>query len=65
MNAEKKARILEVLADIREDIRNDVAGREYMPLTGPNVATALGEICAQVDALAHIVTTLVADVVPS
>ena len=46
-------RIIAICTGIRTDIEDDVRRREGMPLTGENVAVALGEICAQVHALAN------------
>ncbi len=47
-------RVVQMLTDLRVDIASDVLRREKLLLTGDNVAVALGEICAQVDALAHV-----------
>jgi hypothetical protein len=47
-----------MLKTLQTDIRQDVNQREGMELTGPNVAKALGEMCAQIDALARVLTEI-------
>lgn len=64
MTPERKSAIESVLEMLREDIVADVKRRDGQPLTGENVGQALGEIAAQVDALAHICQALLADIVP-
>lgn len=53
-------RIIEVLAELRRDVRRDVHLWEGMAFTGHNVSAALGVLAAQVDALAHVLETLMA-----
>ena len=62
MRPERKDAIRSVLQMIREDVVTDTARREGLPLTGRNVAGALGEICAQVGALANICEALLDEV---
>lgn len=54
IDSSQAERVVHMLTDLRVDIANDVIRREGQPFTGPNVAAALGEICAQVDALASV-----------
>lgn len=54
MGPERAARAVEMLEELRADIRADVSRREGRIADGPTVAVALGEICAQVDALANV-----------
>ena len=49
----------EMLVTLRADIPADVERREGLPFTGQTVAAALGEICAQVDAVAHACQILI------
>lgn len=65
MSPARKAAIESALEVIREDITTDVTRRDGQPLTGANVGQALGEICAQVDALASICQALLAEAVVS
>jgi hypothetical protein len=59
--ADQTDRIQRTLAVIREDIRADVERREGQPFDGRHVAAALGEICAQIDALAGILQVMVGE----
>lgn len=56
--AEVAERALPMLREMRADIVVDVQRREGLPFTGANVAQALGEVCAQVDALAAVLIAL-------
>jgi len=58
-------KITRSLKMIRDDIVADVDRREGMALTGPNMAAALGEICAQIDGVAHCVEVLVRELYPN
>lgn len=51
-------RVLKALGEIRSDVEQDVARREGMPFNGATVGEALGEICAQIDALARCMEVL-------
>lgn len=57
MSAELNAVRL-IAQQIMDDCTTDAKRRDGQALTGLNVATALGEIGAQVMALAHLVTVL-------
>ena len=61
MNAQQRFNALSMLHTLRADIVDDVARRDGLPLTGQNVAVALGEICAQVDALARVLIAILED----
>lgn len=61
LTVEHAGRIQRTLSMIRDDIRADVVRREGQPFDGRHVAAALGEICAQVDALAAILQVLVGE----
>jgi hypothetical protein len=54
MGPERAARAVGMLEELRADIEADVSRRDGQPFDGPHVAVALGEICAQVDALANV-----------
>jgi len=54
MNAERRERVVKMLRGLRNDIEVDVDRREGLPFTGRNVSEALGEICAQIDAIAAV-----------
>lgn len=54
MTPERSERAVQMLIALKADIEADVARRDGMLLTGRNVAEALGEIAAQVDALANV-----------
>lgn len=58
MNPEQRDRAIQVMQIIQSDVEADTNRREGLPLTGANVAAALGEICAQVGALARGVELL-------
>ncbi len=51
----------EVLRMIREDCKADAKKWKGQELTGRNVATMHGETLAIIDALAHIVDSLIGD----
>lgn len=51
-----KAKALDTLRMIREDIPDDLRELEGSEFTGPNVAAYLGNLAAVVDALAGILT---------
>jgi hypothetical protein len=53
MTPQRREQIAAVLEGLRSDIEADVSRRDGLPFNGATVAQALGEICAQVDALAH------------
>lgn len=59
--AEQLLRMREVAQTISADCAADTAKREGMEFTGRNVGQALGELAAQVDALARMVDTLLAE----
>ena len=61
MNAPQRFAALAMLSTLRADIVDDVARRDGQPFTGENVAVALGEICAQVDALAKVLIAILED----
>lgn len=50
-----------VLAAIRVDVENDVAGMDGLPFDGKTVARLLGQVYAMVDALAAILDQHLAD----
>ena len=58
MTPEKRDAAIRVMQMIQTDVATDTRRREGMELTGHNVATALGEIAAQVDAVARGVELL-------
>lgn len=62
---ELKARLIEICRLIQDDMEADTNRREGLPLTGENVAVALGEVCATLSGLASVVEMLVAEVEPS
>lgn len=61
MSPERAARRVQMLRILRSDIDADVSRRDGMPLTGQAVATALGEMCAQIDALAAVLIEILGD----
>ena len=61
MTPERAAGAVQMLRVLRSDIPADVARRDGMPLTGPPLATALGEMCAQIDALAAVLIEILGD----
>ena len=54
-------RAVTMLRTLRADIEADVERRERLPFTGATVGQALGEICAQVDALAAVLIGILDD----
>jgi hypothetical protein len=52
---------LEALRMIYDDCDADTVRREGMGLTGRNVAEALGEICAQIQALSAILVDVITE----
>lgn len=61
MTPERAVGAVRMLRALRSDIGADVSRREGMPLTGQTVATALGEMCAQIDALAAVLIAILED----
>lgn len=61
MTPGRKASAAQMLRNLRRDITDDVQRREGMAFTGENVAAALGEMCAQIDALAAVLIALLED----
>ena len=55
MTPQKIDKAIEMLTELRADITTDVVRRDGQPFTGYEVGTALGEIAAQLDAVAHVV----------
>lgn len=55
---ERRDRAIQVLQMIQTDVEADTRRREGMPFTGRNVGQALGEIAAQVGAIAKAVEML-------
>lgn len=61
MTPERAEAAVNMLKTLRADIRSDVQRREGMALTGANVAVALAEMCAQIDALANVLIVMLGD----
>ena len=53
MNPERREAAVAMLNVLRDDIRADVTHRDGQPFTGTTIGVALGEMCAQIDALAR------------
>lgn len=62
MTPERRAAVVAVMKMIQEDVAADTSRREGLPFTGATVAAALGEICAQVGALAHAIECILTEV---
>lgn len=58
MNTEQRDRAINVMQMIQTDVETDSRRREGMEFTGRNVSVALGEIAAQVGAIARAVELL-------
>lgn len=61
MTPEKRSAAVSVMQMIQQDVESDTARREGQAFTGANVAAALGEIAAQVQAVARAVELLLTD----
>lgn len=64
MTLDQRSRAVTMLRALRQDIAADVRRRDGLILSGRSVGTALGEICAQVDALAHVLIDMLDDAKP-
>ncbi len=51
----------EAIRLIREDAKADAKRYDGMPLTGQTVAEAFGNTLAMIDALAHVIDTILED----
>ena len=58
---DKLDRMSAMLAEVQTDAEADTKRREGLPLTGPVVAAALGEICASYAAIARALQVIVDD----
>lgn len=61
MTPERAEAAVNMLKTLRADIRSDVQRRDGLPVNGANVGVALGEMCAQIDALANVLIMLLGD----
>jgi hypothetical protein len=61
MTPERTEKAVAMLKDLRQDCANDAAAREGQLLTGPNVAKWLGEMGAQIAALASVLILILED----
>jgi hypothetical protein len=61
ISEEQRTNLVRVLNIIRDEIPEDVQRREGLPFTGRTMAEALAEICAEVDALAHILLIMLGE----
>lgn len=57
----QRAKAIQSMQMIQTDVAADTSRREGLPLTGPNVAQALGELAAQVGAIARGVEILLSE----
>lgn len=64
IEAERLEKMKWVVAEVKRDCEADVAKREGMPLTGRNVAEALGETCGLIVGLANVLEALLEEVEP-
>lgn len=58
MTPDRTVRAVEMLQTLRQDCLDDAAKRDGQPLTGPNVAVWLGEMGAQIAALADVLIVM-------
>jgi hypothetical protein len=58
MDTERKTNAVKMLRELKQDCFSDTRKRDAQPFTGRNVAEALGEICAQIDALATVLIAI-------
>lgn len=58
MNPERTAKAVAMLKELRQDCADDATARNGQPLTGPNVAKWLGEMGAQIAALASVLIAI-------
>jgi hypothetical protein len=61
INHDQREKMLGVLRMVQSDIQADVKRRDGQPFNGRNVSEALGEMCAQIDALANVLVHLLED----
>lgn len=61
MTPERSRSAVAMLTVLREDIAADIRASEGQAFNGPNVAHALGNLAAQVDALAHVLVDLLTE----
>jgi hypothetical protein len=54
-------KMVAMLRTLRQDINDDVKRRDGQPFDGRNVSVALGEMCAQIDALAGVLIRILDD----
>lgn len=58
MEPERKARAVRMLRTLRQDLEEDVLELEGAKFTAQNVSIALGQMAAQIDALANVLIEL-------
>jgi hypothetical protein len=61
INHDQREKMLGVLRMVQSDIQADVKRRDGQPFNGRNVSEALGEMYAQIDALANVLVHLLED----